>query len=165
MTALFTLSGKVLRFRRERASHSLPVEEMMQSVLRAHTKSKELNDEVGWCVFDCSRKGETPALLTMIVENLVDLFSMLVARMAFNSHFPEQGGAVVVHVGGILVENQAERDMILSLLVDERLKTLIDLATACKERLDTTATTEDSGARLQTVIHDLELLRKRQERK
>lgn len=131
----------------------------MQSILTVPAQMKGLVDEIGCCAFRCFEKSESRVLLVMIVEQLVDLCSTLVVQIDLEFKEPNEGTAVAVHVGGYVVDSQWERQMILFLLVSERLKALTRSAASCRDRLAMMPEAADSLARLRSAIHSLEVLR------
>ncbi|KFX93707.1 hypothetical protein O988_06653 [Pseudogymnoascus sp. VKM F-3808] len=163
---LFSLNGHL---RRPLSASIIPLEQSISRILAAHASAARLRDDMAACVSKCLKQPSNAVQLVMLIEQLVDFYTELVEQLSAAQYAvdsvqrasttsADMALAIPVRIGEYIVENAAEKEAVIKLLVGGRIKALTKFTITCQEQLGTSGAGECSG-RLNAAMQRLEVLR------
>lgn len=163
---LFSLNGHL---RRPPGGSTIPLEQSISRILAAHASAARLRDNMSACVSQCLKQPSNAVQLVMLIEQLVDFYAELVEQL-FAAQYADtvQRGsttsaevalAITLRIGEYVVENAAEKEAMIKLLVGGRIKALTKFTMTCQEQLGITSGAGECSGRLNTAMQRLEVLR------
>lgn len=122
------------------------------------------------CASQCLKQPSNAVQLVMLIEQLVDFYAELVEQISAAQYAvgavqrgsttsAEVALAVTLRIGEYVVENAAEKEPMIKLLVGGRIKALSKFTMTCQEQLGIASGAGECSGRLNTAMQRLEVLR------